>query len=240
MVHYDFPGFQMTLFGRVQPISQATRDRRRVEDAVLSKISCSSRKLSIWEDWNNPDALIFGVNISQWDRSNRLNRSKRTRLISASSSGWFDCQGCPKISLKHSATRPGQWPANMAMGVVKISNPRIVWKPPTSSIWQHLLLQSCSDPPFFWFDPHFLLGSSWEAPRLLVLPQRGDQCHVLGVVWELNQLLMSSPRGSTPSGKKIDEFDLEYTESWQYSRIHQWYPWCQTCVCVCTIHQFFF
>ena len=39
-------------------------------------------------------------------------------------------------------------------------------------------------------------------------------------------------RGSTPSGKKIDEFDLEYTESWQYSRIHQWYPWCQTCVCV--------
>jgi len=49
-----------------------------VEDAVLSKISCSSRKLSIWEDWNNPDALIFGVNISQWDRSNRLNRSKRT------------------------------------------------------------------------------------------------------------------------------------------------------------------
>ena len=222
MVHYDFPGFQMTFFGRVQRISQASRTvggwkmlffprfPAAQENSVFGKIGTIQTRWSLgWTSVNGIEATGWSVR-------------KERRLISASSSGWFDCQGCP-ISLKHSATRPGQWPANMAMGVVKISNPRIVWKPPTSSIWQHLLLQSCSDPPFFWFDPHFLLvlssslllyvvhppflllqlsnlafpgkllGSSWEAPRLLVLPQRGDQCHVLGVVWELNPILMSSP-----------------------------------------------
>lgn len=72
----------------------------------------------------------------------------------------------------------------------------------------------------------FQFGLSWEAPGKLLRSSQAPGTTTTR--WPMSRPgsclgTQSYPdeftRGSTPSGKKIDEFDLEYTESWQYSRI---------------------
>ena len=188
MVHYDFPGFQMTFFGRVQRISQASRTvggwkmlffprfPAAQENSVFGKIGTIQTRWSLgWTSVNGIEATGWSVR-------------KERRLISASSSGWFDCQGWNTVlqdrdndqqtwrwGWSKSATQElcESLPQAQFDNICCFSHVQILHFSGSIRTFCLFYLQVCC---FMLFILHFccfsfpiwpFLGSSWEAPEKL-------------------------------------------------------------------------